>query len=163
MLHVDAGFRTDHLVTMFIEFPSFRFEEPSQGGRFTDQILENTRALPGVEAASAGLVIPLGGIVAETSFTTDTSADTKASQQMVRNNRVEPDFFRTFGIPLLTGRDFSPADTATGAQVFIVNEAFARKVFGSLDVLGKRLSTEQEKGKFIWGTIVGVCRRCSRP
>jgi predicted permease len=156
MLRVDSGFRTDHLVTMSIEFPSFRFEKPEQGVRFTDQILESTRALPGVEAASAGLVIPLGGVVAETQFTTDTSADPKASQQMVRNNRVQPDFFRTFGIPFLAGRDFTSSDTATNAQVFIVNEAFARKVFGTLDVLGKRLSTEQEDGKFVWGTIVGV-------
>jgi putative ABC transport system permease protein len=156
MLHVDSGFRTDHLVTMSIEFPSFRFEKPEQGVRFTDQILESTRALPGVEAASAGLVIPLGGLVAETQFTTETSADPKTPQQMVRNNRVQPDFFRTFGIPFLAGRDFTAADTATNAQVFIVNQAFARKVFGTRDVLGERLSTEQEDGKFIWGTIVGV-------
>jgi putative ABC transport system permease protein len=156
MLHVDSGFRTDHLVTMAIEFPSFRFEKPEQGVRFTDQVLESTRGLPGVESASAGLVIPLGGVVAETQFTTDTAPDPKASQQMVRNNRVQPDFFRTFGIPFLAGRDFTSSDTATNAQVFIVNEAFARKVFGTLDVLGKRLSTEQEDGKFVWGSIVGV-------
>ena len=156
MLHIDSGFRTDHLVTMSVEFPSFRFEKPEQGVRFTDQILESTRGIPGVEAASAGLVIPLGGVIAETQFTTDTSPDPKATQQMVRNNRVEPDFFRTFGIPLLAGRDFTPADTATNAQVFIVNQAFARKVFGTLDILGKRLSTEQEDGKFLWGSIVGV-------
>jgi putative ABC transport system permease protein len=156
MLHVDSGFRTDHLVTMQIEFPSFRFEKPEQGIRFTDQVLESTRALPGVESASAGLVIPLGGMIAETQFTADTSANPKDPQQMVRNNRVQPDFFRTFGIPLVAGRDFTPADTATNAQVFIVNEAFAKKVFGTLDVLGKRLSAEEEDGKFIWGTIVGV-------
>jgi putative ABC transport system permease protein len=156
MLRVDSGFRTDHLVTMSVEFPSFRFEKPEQGVRFTDQILESTRGLPGVESASAGLVIPLGGVVAETQFTTDTAPDPKASQQMVRNNRVQPDFFRTFGIPFLAGRDFTSSDTATNAQVFIVNEAFARKVFGTLDVLGKRLSTEQEDGKFVWGSIVGV-------
>jgi putative ABC transport system permease protein len=156
MLHVDAGFRTDHLVTMSIEFPSFRFEKPGQGLHFTDQVLESTRSLPGVESASAGMVFPLGDSVAETQFTTDTSADPKAARQMVRNNRVSPDFFRTFGILLIAGRDFVSSDAASNAQVFIVNEAFARKVFGTLDVLGKRLSTEEEDGKFIWGTIVGV-------
>jgi putative ABC transport system permease protein len=156
MLHVDAGFRTDHLVTMRIEFPSFRFEKPEQGVHFTDQVLESTRALSGVEAASAGLVFPLGDFVAETNFTTDTSADPKSPQKMVRNNRVEPDFFRTFGIPLLAGRDFTRSDTATNAQVFIVNQAFARKAFGTLDVLGRRISTGQEEGKFVWGTIIGL-------
>ena len=157
MLHLDTGIRTDHLVTMRIEFPSFRFEKAEQGLHFTRQVLADTRTLPGVESASAGLVFPMGDSVAESQFTADLGADPKAPMQMVRNNRVEPDFLRTFGIPLLAGRDFNAADSIPSPPVFIVDEAFARKVFGTPDAVGKPLSTNVEKGHFVWGTIIGVC------
>jgi putative ABC transport system permease protein len=157
LLRVDPGFRPNHLVTMRLDFPKFRFANPQQATDFVQQVLDSSRGLPGVEAVSAGLVFPLGDSMAETTFTTEQSAaDSKSNPQMVRVNRVAPDFFRTFGIPLLAGRDFSGADSRTAPPVFIVNEAFARSVFGSLDVIGKRISSEQAN-HFVWGDIVGVC------
>ncbi len=157
LLRSDPGFRPDHLVTMRIEFPEFRFAKPEQATDFVQQILDNTRAVPGVEAASAGVVFPLGDSVSESKFRTEQSAnDAKSPDQMVRNNQVAPDFFRTLGLPLLAGRDFNHGDTRNAPKVFIVNEAFARKVFGTVDVIGKRLSTDKESGHFLWGEIVGI-------
>jgi putative ABC transport system permease protein len=157
ILRVDPGFRPDHLITMRIDFPEFRFGRVEQSTQFVQQVLESSRAIPGVQAASAGLVFPLGDEVAETTFETEQStSDTKSSQRMARANRVEPDFFRTFGIPLLAGRDFNADDRKEKSPVFIVNEAFARKVFGSVDVVGKRLSAVRESSHPVWGEIIGV-------
>jgi predicted permease len=69
---------------------------------------------------------------------------------------VAPDFFRTFGIPLLAGRDFNSADAKNNSPVYIVNEALARKYLGSVDVVGRRFSTRQESGQHVWGRIVAV-------
>jgi putative ABC transport system permease protein len=157
MLHVDAGFRTDHLATMHIDFPAFRYEKPEKSLHFTDQIIADTQALPGVESVSASLVYPMGDAVAESQFTADPGADPKTPGQMVRNNRVTPDFLRTFGILLLTGRDFDTGDSITSPKVYIVSESLARKVFGAQNAVGKRLSTDVQDGKYVWGTIVGVC------
>ena len=157
MLRVDPGFRPDHLITMRIDFPEFRFANVEQSTQFVREVLESSRAIPGVEAASAGLVFPLGDEVAETTFETEQSTgDRKAGQRMARNNLVEPDFFRTFGIPLLAGRDFSTDDRKENFPVLIVNEAFARKAFGSVNVVGKRLAARREMGHPVWGEIVGV-------
>ncbi len=157
LLRSDPGFRPDHLVTMRIEFPEFRFAKPEQATDFVQQILDNARAVPGVEAASAGVVFPLGDSVSESKFQTEQSAnDTKSPDQMVRNNQVAPDFFPTLGLPLLAGRDFNHGDTRSAPKVFIVNEEFARKVFGTVDVIGKRLSNDKESGHFLWGEIVGI-------
>jgi predicted permease len=157
ILRVDPGFRPDHLITMRIDFPEFRFAKVDQSTQFVRQVLESSRAIPGVEAASAGLVFPLGDSVAETTFETENSTgDTKSGQRMTRNDLVEPDFFRTFGIPLLAGRDFNADDRKEKSPVFIVNEAFARKVFGSIDVVGKRLAARPEASHPVWGEIVGV-------
>jgi len=157
MLRVDPGFRPDHLITMRMDFPEFRFANVEQSTRFVREVLESSRAIPGVVAASAGLVFPLGDSVAETTFETEQSVDdTKSGQRMARNNRIEPDFFRTLGIPLLAGRDFNTDDRKEKSPVFIVNDSFARKVFGSLDVVGKRLSARREANRPVWGEIVGV-------
>jgi putative ABC transport system permease protein len=157
MLHINAGFRTDHLVTMHIDFPSFRYEKPEKGLRFTDQILASAHALPGVESASASLIYPMSDYIAESQFTTDPNATPKSPMQMVRNNRVTPDFLHTFGIPLLAGRDFNSGDSLTSPKVYIVSEALARKVFGTPNAVGKLLSSDVKDGKLTWGAIVGVC------
>jgi putative ABC transport system permease protein len=157
MLHINAGFRTDHLVAMQIDFPSFRFEKTEQGLHFTKQIIENTRSLPGVESVSASIVYPMGDYLAESQFRAEPATDLKAPAQMVRNNRVTPGFLRTFGIPLLVGRDFNSADKLGSPQVFIVSESFAKKVFGTANAVGKHLSMDRDKDQLVWGTIVGVC------
>jgi putative ABC transport system permease protein len=157
LLRSDPGFRPDHLVTMRLEFPEFRFPKQQQATDFVQQVLDNVRAIPGVKSASAGLVFPLGDSVSESKFRTEESnKDPKSSDQMVRDNQVAPDFFRTLGLPLLAGRDFNPTDARNAPTVFIVNEAFARNVFGTLDVLGKRLSNDKESDGYIWGEIVGI-------
>ncbi len=69
MLHVNAGFRTDHLVTMHIDFPSYRYEKTEKALRFTEQVVANAHALPGVESVSASLVYPMSDYVAETQYT----------------------------------------------------------------------------------------------
>jgi putative ABC transport system permease protein len=157
MLHINTGFRTDHLVTMQIEFPSFRYEKAEQSLRFTEQVLDDTRSLPGVESASAGLLYPMSDYVAESQFTADSAADVKTDMQMVRSNRMAPGFLHTFEIPLLAGRDFDSSDSINSPKVFIADEAFAKKVFGTANAVGKRIAMEKEKDKVVWGTIVGVC------
>jgi putative ABC transport system permease protein len=157
MLRTDPGLRLDHLITMRIDFPEFRFAKAGERSRFVQQVLESSRSIPGVEAASAGIVFPLGDAVAETQFSTkEPTSETPSDQQMARNNIVEPDFFRTFGIPLLMGRDFNADDQKERAPVLIVNEQFARTVFGSLNVIGKRLFLGREAKLPGWAEIVGV-------
>jgi predicted permease len=71
-------------------------------------------------------------------------------------NRVAPDFFRTLAIPLLAGRDFDNSDAKDRGGVVIVNEALARKYFGSQNVVGKHISMRQEAGHPVWNEILGV-------
>jgi len=156
LLRVDLGFRPNHLVTMKMDFPRYRFAKSWQAIAFVQRILDTSQAIPGVDAVSAGLVFPLGDEFAETTFETEESVKDKAGEQSALSNLVAPNFFRALGIPLLAGRDFKSTDTDNNSPVFIVNEALAHKVFGSIDVLGKRFSTRRESGHHIWGEIVGV-------
>jgi putative ABC transport system permease protein len=157
ILHVDPGFRPDHLVTIRIDFPKYRFAEVDRAVDFVQQVLDSSRAVPGVQAASAGIVFPLGDAVSETTFETEQSAkDENTSRQMARMNLVAPDFFRALGLPLMAGRDFNSDDRKGKTPVFVVNETLARKFFGTPDVVGKRLSALRESKRTVWGQIVGV-------
>lgn len=157
LLRQDLGFQPNHLLTLKMDFPKFRFANAQQSIAFTKQVLDSSRAIPGIASASAGLVFPFSDEVAETTLQTETSVnDANLPAQATLMNRVAPDFFRTLRIPLLAGRDFDNADAIDRRGVVIVNETLARKYFGSLDVLGKRLFLRKESGRPIWDDIVGV-------
>jgi predicted permease len=72
----------------------------------------------------------------------------------LRSNNVGPDFLRTFGIPLLEGRDIRDTDTATSQRVAIVNETFVKKLLPHTNPIGHRLG-DLKKHPY---TIVGVAR-----
>jgi predicted permease len=157
LLRVDLGFQPKHLLTLRLDFPKFRFASAEPAIVFVKQVLESTRATTGVTAASAGLVFPMSDEVAETTFETEaTAADPKHAQQSALANRVAPDFFRTLGIPLLAGRDFTDADIRGTSPVFVVNATLAKKYFGGTDAVGKRFSTDFSSGHPVWGQIIGV-------
>ena len=157
LLHLDLGFHPDRVLTLRLDFPKFRFATPDQAITFVQQVLDATRATTGVSSASVGLVFPMSDELAETTFVTEAiSTDPKREQQSALANRVAPDFFRTLGIPLLAGRDFTKADAKGKSPVFIVNKTLAKKYFGSIDPVGKRFSTDLAANRPVWGEIVGV-------
>jgi putative ABC transport system permease protein len=69
---------------------------------------------------------------------------------------IREDFFRTIGIPFVRGRDFTPRDDARGEPVAIVSEGLARRAWPGVDPLGRRLSVEGVRGRYL--TVVGVVR-----
>jgi putative ABC transport system permease protein len=69
---------------------------------------------------------------------------------------IFPSYFQILGIPLVRGREFTDRDANETQRVVMVNEAMAREYWGTLDVLGKRISVSTEKGKPIWNEVVGV-------
>jgi putative ABC transport system permease protein len=154
LLQLDLGFRPDHLVTLQMNFPKFRFTSAAQATTFVRQVLDESRATPGVTSSSAGMVFPMGDAMAEGTFQIEGSANTeKDDYQTASLNEVAPGFFTTLGIPLLAGRDFTDSE---GKNQLIVNAALARQYFGSLDVLGKRISMHKKAGQPEWSEIVGV-------
>ena len=159
LLKTDLGFRTDHLVTLKLDFPAFRFAKSDQAIGFVRQILDQARAIPGVMSASAGLSFPLSDEVTEMTFGTEgLGEDTRTGNKTAVLNQVAPNYFETMGIALLEGRDFNQTDTKNSAPVFIVNEALAKKIFGSTHVVGKRIATHLRDAKPRWNEIVGVAR-----
>jgi predicted permease len=164
LLRQDPGFRTDHLLTCNLPQP------PQQQGNGAEQrsarqiarlkeILAEVRGTPGVEDVVAsdhgilnGMRFSHAGLQLE-----GAPPGNDAVVEGVVSRYLSPGYFRMLGIALLRGREFDERDTLGAPKVILVNEAMARKFWGTLDVVGKRLSfSKDEKNHPAWNEIVGV-------
>jgi len=113
-------------------------------------------ALPGVAAVSTVRSLPLGLTGSSASrFATDGYVPAKDETPITNTNVIGPDYFHTMNTPVIEGREFSPADTATSQPVAIVNQTFARRYLsaGARSAVGKRLQVHGE-----WRIVAGVVR-----
>ncbi len=151
---VDLGLKTDHLV-IFSVSPWLNGYKPEQSRAFFARVEEEVAAVPGVTSVSASMV-PL---LADESWGNDVSVEGFPGGPDVdmnsRYNEVEPRYFRTMGIPVLSGRDFTEADTLGAPKVAIVNEAFAKKFNLGREAVGKRMGG---RGRDLDIEIVGLVR-----
>ena len=151
---VHLGLRSDHLLTMNAVFATGKFEKAEESVPYVRQIVDLTRGIPGVEAASASLYAPLSGWVGESTFQLDGSPQT--SPNTAHFNRAAPGYFETLGVPILAGRDFTEADRAGTPNVYIVNATFAKKFLGNGGAIGKQIwSGTGPNHKLEPGEIVG--------
>jgi len=158
ILAVNLGFRADHLLTMQIDTPASQFAKPEQTVAFVRQLVERVRAIPDVTRAADAPFAPLSGWEGETTFEIEGAAKRSGSQgQQAEVNEVTPGYFQTLGIPLLAGREFTDADVAGAPAVCIINDALARKYFGTQSPIGKRIRAGawDKKEPVVWKEIVG--------
>jgi predicted permease len=102
---------------------------------FIDRALNELRALPGVEAASIARVVPLND---NNVWQPEIRTDLNDEPVLLRfhNNNVGPDYFRTMGIPILAGREFTASDRKGSPEVAIINENVSRRLFGDRNSVG---------------------------
>lgn len=123
----DLGFRTDGLLR--VELMGERGYRPPPA--FTTQLLARASAIPGVQSATMaqfGTLANSGGVMG-LEFEGYTPRD--AQDQRARTDSVGPDYFRTSGIRLVAGRDFSSTDHAEAPKVGVINQTAAQFYFGS--------------------------------
>jgi putative ABC transport system permease protein len=154
---VDPGFNPQHVLTFKIDLPFVRYSGARQT-QFFKGAIERLSHLPGVLSASAVLPLPLDGDDVATFLTIEGQPVAGANRPRAGYTWVEPDYFRTVGIPLIRGRDFAAADDLTTAPVVIINQAFARRFFPREDPIGKRIKPGINNGYKVspMREIVGV-------
>jgi putative ABC transport system permease protein len=109
---------------------------------FYDQLLERVEALPGVKSVSLGTILPFG---AGTGWGKNLSVEGRPSPPsidqvpVVRFALISPNYFRTFGVAIRQGREFTPQDNENSQPVAIINESLARRFFPEEDPVGKTI------------------------
>jgi putative ABC transport system permease protein len=159
---VDPGFDTHNVLTFRIELPGNRYSQQTQVAPFYQQLISRLEAAPGVKSASAITHLPLSSLRGRTGFSIEGIATPpeNAVPYSTDFRSVTPDYFKTMGIQLTKGRDFTPHDELRSTQVAIINETLARRYFPNQDPLGKRVRPGigiDERG-WLMREIVGVVR-----
>ncbi len=156
---VDLGFDPHNVLTMQLRLTGPKYAQVQARREFYRQLIERLEAEPGVIAASAVLMRPLDGEVGwETHFALGGQPPEEARKNPVANlGVVTTDYFRTYGIPLKAGREFSAFDTPDTPLVVIINQTMAsRLVAPGVDPVGQRLQLDPDDPQSPWATIVGI-------
>ena len=152
---VDPGFRTDNLLTMKLALPFAKYPKPQQQVAFYNQVIERVRALPGVQEVGAVSDLPLveGGVFA---FIIEGRASASAQDDPSAVWRaINPDYFRTMGMQLRRGREFTEHDQLDQVEVIVINETMAATFWPGEDPIGKRIQIYDSQ-PMPWREIVGV-------
>jgi putative ABC transport system permease protein len=154
---VAPGFETsgrDGVVQIVkVTLPPRLYDQPERIHAFARGVLDRIQYLPGVK--SAGLInsVPFGMMFIQGNFYIE--GQPKPSL-LVGTPKIDGAYFKTMGIPLLAGREFTARDTASAPKVAILSERVAREYFpgGPGQALGRRVRLEF--GPDEWLTVVGV-------
>ena len=153
-LAVEPGYDVDRVLLTTVDFGAAGIKPaivPAAGERILDEV----RALPGVETAAFGHIVPFSG-----AFVSRPAAPETASMSADEENRflvpyavVSHDYFSTLGMRL-RGRDFSPADGPEAPRVLIINQALADRHWPGQEAIGKRMKLSAAPGPLY--DVIGV-------
>jgi predicted permease len=155
---IDPGFRSENVLTLRTMLPRPKYAATVSRLQFYQQVLDETRALPGVQNAAYVSFTPFtmrGGMWEVLTTTPDpTNVGGFAAPPDVRRASLRmatPGYFETLGIPLLQGRDISRTDTLDTPSVAVVSRSFAEQYYPGQDPLGRQFGFA-----FAVRTIIGV-------
>ena len=135
---IDPGFDTQHVLTAVLDPGSMGYSE-AKGRAFDQQLVERVRALPGVTSASLAGYLPLATNSDMVGVGPEDEPVPAGGLQGIDSTAVGPDYFRTMGMTLLGGREFTEQDRAGSPPVAIINEAAAQRFWPGQNSIGHRL------------------------
>ena len=153
LVRVPEGFAVEHILTVNLQLPDGQYTQPQQRSDFWRRVLASTSGLPGVESAAVTNVLPLRGEWNNNPVNLPGDTRPAAERPFARYRRVTSAYFKTFGIPLMNGRELTWADAGTPAVV--ISEATAKTVWPGRDPIGQRFDVEPSSG-FPGYQVVGV-------
>jgi len=155
---VNPGFAHEQLNSFSISLPQKKYANDEVRQSFYNRLLENIRALPGVESTAAASGLPLGNNGWQTSFVIDGQPPPPREQTpLMEACLVTPDYFKAMNIPVLRGRVFNDRDdrshlagrdlsklnesqrSIAGVNKIVIDEEFAKRYWPNEDAVGKRV------------------------
>jgi predicted permease len=138
--HEQMGFRSEKICIGGIGLPATHYANDAARVRFAERLQNELQNIPGVESAAITDSVPLSGAYSRTAYArADGTAPPVTERPIGINHLVSPGYFRTFGIPLLAGRDFSEQDRDGHPLVAVISRNTADKVFPGVNPVGQQL------------------------
>jgi predicted permease len=156
LVEVKPGFDAGLLISVNLD-PTVLLYTPAQSFRFYHQLLDQARALPGVESVALAQSVPLAPDQSSVTVVPEGFRFPNGRESAtVLGGAVDENYFRTLQISIVHGRDFRAADQGGSHQVAIVNEEFAKTYWPGQDPVGKQLRLGGPDGPL--AEVVGVAK-----
>ncbi|HKF53227.1 MAG TPA: ABC transporter permease [Candidatus Acidoferrales bacterium] len=156
LLGVDPGLNPKNVLTLDVSTAQENlYVGPPTDEQFCRELTQHLGAIPGVVSVGAVAHLPLSGADAGRGFTIEGRPDPGPEDGAGGSYSVAcPNFFRTMGIPLLKGREFTDADRVDSAGVVVMNEAMAKRFWPKGGALGAHIKLFDSGAP--WMTVVGI-------
>jgi predicted permease len=126
---VNPGFDTTNLLTMRMSLPQTRYDTAQKAGAFKEELVRRVEALPGVRSATTVFTVPMTGFARQPVQSADAALLPLNKRPLGVVQFITTDYFRTMGIALRSGREFTPHDHDATPEVTIISETLARTVW----------------------------------
>ena len=148
LLHTDLGFQTEGVVSLRFSLSGSAHDSPAGVSEYCREALDRLRAAPGVVSAGAVDYLPMADYQVWSAMRIRLESGQSAGGL---TTYVTPDYFRTMGMRIVEGRDFTAADRWNTDPVIILNQDAAR---GLGPVVGRKGIGEQDKTY----TVIGIAQ-----
>jgi putative ABC transport system permease protein len=155
IVNAPMGFETDRMLTFTIPLPG-RYNAPTTRLAFKDDLAQRLRALPGVTGVAIGGGMPTKILNSNGIFLQSRPWEANEPVPFITTSRVNDDWFRTMGVPLLAGRTFNSSDLPAGTPAMVITDAFAKKYFPNGDALGQQVRWGPPNPNQPWVTVIGI-------
>jgi predicted permease len=155
MVNAPMGFDTRSMLTFTVPLPG-RYFEASVRRQFKDEFESRVKALPGVTGLAVANALPTKNVNSNGIFLQSRPWGPNEAVPFISTARVNDDYFRTLGIPLIAGRTFNTSDVPDGPPALVISEAFAKKYFPTADPIGQQVRWGPPNPNQPWSTVIGV-------
>jgi putative ABC transport system permease protein len=153
---VNPGFEPAGTLAVQMSIPPSKYPTEDQQRAFQQRVLQEVRALPGVQGASFISNIPMSGSISTGGFEAEGWQPPTPSDFAHGDIRIaSTGYFETLRIPLLQGRTFDERDVVGSAPVAIIDETLARKHWPNENPIGKRVGRDVGDST-AWRTVIGM-------
>ncbi|HEY9225950.1 MAG TPA: ABC transporter permease [Gemmatimonadaceae bacterium] len=149
---VPAGFDTRNLLALSIGLPRARYADNARIDATFQGIERAIAAIPGVKSVGRSQVAPIYGFGWNWTAKREGSDGHDDGATIANMRGITPTYFSTLAVPVLRGRAFTAADAADAPKVAIVSRGLAKRLYGDVDPVGRRISNGGDQ----WKEIVGV-------
>jgi macrolide transport system ATP-binding/permease protein len=155
MRNASPGFNTNVVSSVVDLFSAGYTVEAAKD--FHTRLLDRIRTLPGVESAALTRVIPFSyNVFSSAPIQVDGYQPPPNERPTVEYSEITEDYFKTLGIPIVSGREFTRSDDENAPSLAIVNETMATKYWPGQDAIGRRLKANDR-----WLEVVGIAKNAN--
>ncbi len=156
LVNLNPGWDQGRILQAVIKLPDAKYPTPEQAYSFYSRLEDRLRALPGVENATTAWTLPVFQYLSNRSVVAQGQPPVPAGHEPVAYlNGVSPSYLPTLGIDLLSGRNFTAADSLGAVPVAIINASLAHTLFRDENPIGRRIGNPDPDNPQ-WLEIVGV-------